>query len=267
MNKVRSVVSTALLAAVGFVGHKVWAQSTEAPAETPLFYSGTLEESGGLVDGKRDVQIKVLADKDAMAKELCTITDEKEVVVTRGRFRVQLRADCARAFRSNPTAWIKVTIGGAEMGTTQVGAVPYALNAIPSKAVMFFNLAECPVGWTRFGNAEGRTIVGANPGGSMAAMVGFPLSDLQSPKHAHGMQHTHQVAGTTNEGRWSWRQGGFSCCGAQGNGFVIDVRDQDEDWARSVYDMNFPSGPASVASTAEAEAYMPYVQLLPCQKD
>jgi hypothetical protein len=69
---------------------------------------------------------------------------------------------------------------------------------IPSGAVVFFDLVTCPTGWTAFTKANGRTVVGLNPGGTLQG--GYPttftsggLAD-QSPRtisevpaHAHGI--------------------------------------------------------------------------------
>jgi len=49
-------------------------------------------------------------------------------------------------------------------------------GAIPSGAVIFFNLASCPQGWRELTSARGRYIVGLPAGGTLGATVGTALS-------------------------------------------------------------------------------------------
>lgn len=60
----------------------------------------------------------------------------------------------------------------------------------PGGAVMFFDLAACPAGWTAYDAARGRTLVGLNNGGTLAGTAGTPLGDLED--RAVG-QHVHEV--------------------------------------------------------------------------
>lgn len=60
---------------------------------------------------------------------------------------------------------------------------------IPSGAVMFFNLAACPTGWSEVAGARGRYVVGLQPGGTLGGTVGSALSNLQN--RATG-SHTHR---------------------------------------------------------------------------
>ena len=78
-----------------------------------------------------------------------------------------------------------------------------AARAVPTGAVMFFNLPSCPVGWTTFAPATGRTLMGVN-GPGLGTGVGTPLVSGQFPTHAHrwsslatnGIWRTFDVAGT-----------------------------------------------------------------------
>jgi hypothetical protein len=91
--------------------------------------------------------------------------------------------------------------------------VPYALEAqhavsantaggtlatqiVPAGAVMAFDLAACPAGWTAYVPAQGRTIVGVNPTGTSDLSVrargasfgeeAHALSVQEMPSHNHG---------------------------------------------------------------------------------
>ncbi len=69
----------------------------------------------------------------------------------------------------------------------------------PSGAVMHFDLASCPTGWTELTSARGRYIVGLPVGGTRGAVVGTALSpqeDRPVGRHSHGVTdpgHTHQI--------------------------------------------------------------------------
>lgn len=65
-----------------------------------------------------------------------------------------------------------------------------ALADTPSGAVMFFDLAACPAGWTELTDARGRVLVGLPDGGSLGATVGTALSNQEN--RAVG-QHDHPV--------------------------------------------------------------------------
>jgi len=69
----------------------------------------------------------------------------------------------------------------------------------PSGAVMFFDLAECPDGWTELADARGRYLVGLPDGGVRGDTVGTTLSALENRavgQHDHIVDdpgHGHQV--------------------------------------------------------------------------
>ena len=71
----------------------------------------------------------------------------------------------------------------------------------PGGAVMFFDAAACPAGWTAFDAARGRTLVGLNNGGTRGGTAGTPLGDLEDRavgQHVHGITdpgHGHDVVG------------------------------------------------------------------------
>jgi hypothetical protein len=104
-------------------------------------------------------------------------------------------------------------------GTNGVDAVA------PPNAVMTFNRATCPNGWTEFTAAQGRYIVGLPTGGTLGGTDGTALSNLEdrpTGKHNHSVNdpgHSHaidanailfggnvtpsRVMGTTNQGAFT----------------------------------------------------------------
>lgn len=93
-----------------------------------------------------------------------------------------------------------------------IGSVPYAVRAayaddcgaVPAGAVMYFDLAACPTGWSPLDAARGRAIVGVPTGGTLGGTVGTALGDVENRTHTHAVDpasattssagaHTHTV--------------------------------------------------------------------------
>jgi hypothetical protein len=79
------------------------------------------------------------------------------------------------------TLWLCTVTGapGTWMAVTRQGP--------PAGAVMFFNLAACPAGWSEFAPAQGRTVVGTPVGGTTGGVVGVPLANLENRPHTHSL--------------------------------------------------------------------------------
>jgi len=124
-------------------------------------------------------------------------------------------------------ALVGVLIVMAMIGSSVIGAVsaiaasetangsfsvflPLILNAIgamaevPQGAVLSFNLASCPSGWSEVTDAQGRALVGLPSGGTLSGTVGSGLGDLEDRSHTHDVNpantsttsagnHTHIV--------------------------------------------------------------------------
>ncbi len=148
----RSPARRGLVAVAGFVlvlgvvlGYWSGRAAAEGvPAVDPLWFSGTLTDGGAPVDGARDVTIRMF-DADAGGAEVCT-TVAAGTAVTAGRFRIALGAACVAAVHANPELWVQVEVGGANLGRTKIGAVPYALESGSAGA------RPCPTGMVPVGD-------------------------------------------------------------------------------------------------------------------
>jgi len=181
-----------------------------------LTYTGTLEEANGTpAAGTKEVKIS-LFDAESGGVEKCTVTKAVSLVV--GRFSVLLPDNCTQASRETPNLWAEIVVDGASLGRTKIGTVPYAVEAeratqasgplrqqiVPPGAVMAFALEACPPGWSAFGDAAGRVIVGTGGGVALNAKIGsdsVALSPAQMPAHSHGVSdpgHVHAVPNTIN---------------------------------------------------------------------
>ena len=81
---------------------------------------------------------------------------------------------------------------GQAGATGQTGAPgqPGVDATSPAGAVMYFDLASCPTGWSDFDAGRGRYLVGVPAGGTPGATVGTALSNQENRPTG---QHTHSV--------------------------------------------------------------------------
>lgn len=130
-----------------------------------------------------------------------------------------------------------------------------AWSPIPTGAVMFFNLAACPGGWSELTAARGRYPVGMPTGGTLAGTAGTALTDLENRpagQHDHPINdpgHTHSYV---NNGIFQNYCGGNFCQTQYGSTQTTSAS---------------PTGITVSPNTAPAGTNAPYIQLLICQKD
>ncbi|MEM6994958.1 MAG: hypothetical protein AAF721_30880 [Myxococcota bacterium] len=78
-----------------------------------------------------------------------------------------------------------------------------SMDPTPAGAVVFFNLAACPTGWTEMTGMRGRMPLGLPNGGMLGATVGTDLEDqgtrsiTETPSHVHTVNPPNTA--TTNE--------------------------------------------------------------------
>lgn len=151
----------------------------------------------------------------------------------------------------------KLDVQGGDINTS--GKVKEGGNVlVPAGAVMFFDLASCPSGWTELTGARGRYLVGLPSGGLLAGTAGTALSNQENRStgvHGHGVSdagHTHSIGqypggtpGTTlmTTGYLDPRESAVYYTGTRTTGITID-------------------NSAGIAGTNA-----PYIQLLVCRKD
>lgn len=125
---------------------------------------------------------------------------------------------------------------------------------IPSGAVMYFNLAACPTGWTELLFARGRYLVGLPSGGTRGGTAGIALTNLENRPVG---QHNHQI---TDQGHAhnidTWDAGG---------GSGISRSDDKHIDTRGTHASTTGITINNAGTVAGTNA--PYLQLLACQKD
>jgi hypothetical protein len=130
----------------------------------------------------------------------------------------------------------------------------------PAGAVMYFDLASCPAGWSDFAAGRGRYLVGVQGGAMPGAAVGTALSNQENratgqhthgvidPGHVHAVGYdTEQLANTGNTIGGTRMQGG-SNSGSENS------------------DLAF-TGISIAAAGAVAGTNAPYLQLVACRKN
>ena len=130
-------------------------------------------------------------------------------------------------------------------------------SGTPSGAIMFFNLASCPSGWTELTAARGRYLVGLTSGGTLAGTAGTALTNLEN--RAVG-SHTHAV---TDPGHSHTFTGLSSVIGTYGpHSYSAYVNSYT-----SVTTDSATTGISIASSGSVAGTNAPYLQLLICQKN
>jgi hypothetical protein len=162
------------------------------PTSSPLSYSGTLTESGQLVNAPRQLTINLWSNPAPQAGEvaLCS-TNVASTPVINGRFRVVLDSSCTSAIHTQPDAYVEVVVGGStSLGRAKVGAVPYAIEAdhsvnathaihadSASSAASFAVANDMTVGgaatFNGATNVHGRAVFGKQSGLSTSAPIAY----------------------------------------------------------------------------------------------
>ena len=127
--------------------------------------------------------------------------------------------------------------------------------AIPPGAVMFFNLASCPNGWSELAAAKGRYVVALPSGGTVAATAGTPLTNQENRPAG---QHTHTITDPGHAHSYVNNAIFQSYCGSN--------------FCQTQYGAAQTTGSSTTGITVDtygtvAGTNAPYIQLLMCQKD
>jgi hypothetical protein len=147
------------------------ARAGGVPTTKALSYAGYLETAAGEpVNGNRSIGIAIY-DAQIEGQSVCGL-NEDTVPVTNGRFALALPDKCASAVAANPNLWVELTIAGTSLGRSQLGAVPYSLEA--SHASNSDAASQCEVAT----HAEDGVPIGTiAPFAGLAVPVGWFLCD------------------------------------------------------------------------------------------
>jgi hypothetical protein len=122
------MIPLATMAGGAVLGYAFHVRADGIPDSNPLYYTGTLTESGQLVSGQRAITVNVWSDGTTPGAPLCqTVASTAQVVG--GRFRIALSSSCKDAVNKDNNAWVEVIDGATSLGRAKIGAVPYAVEA------------------------------------------------------------------------------------------------------------------------------------------
>ena len=203
---------------------------------------------------------------------------------------------------ASPTNPLSVSGNANVTGTLTAGAFS-GVGAVPSGAVMFFNLSSCPSGWTALAAAQGRYLVGLPSGGALAGTDGTALSNLEDrpaghitdtvndpghshsindPGHSHSINdpgHSHVIYGDTQYGGGGGRTGegiptAVGNC-QSGNCIYVSGSAQTSTTGITINSattgISINSAKTGISVTNNSSSVVgtpaPYLQLLVCQKN
>lgn len=111
-------------------------------------------------------------------------------------------------------------------------------NQVPSGAIIYFNGATCPTGWSEVTAARGRAVVGM-PGsaGTLAGTVGTAFTDLEDRTHTHSVDIGAFNSATTGSHTHTTDIGSFTS-GSAGS--------HNHEWLRNVTTTFTSAGAATV---------------------
>lgn len=149
-------------------------------------------------------------------------------------------------------------MGVASTTSTLILSIQPPTDGIVAGAVMMFNLAACPAGWTEYTAARGRYLVGLVNAGTLAATVGTALTNTEN--RAVG-EHTHVATSVVTDA------GHTHTVGVSGGGNKAQTGSDFDTYASgtsgsSTTGVTVATTNANAGTVAGTNA--PYLQLLVC---
>jgi hypothetical protein len=163
-----------------------------APGAQTLTYAGLLQDlDGNAVKGRIAIDFR-LWDAREEGSEQCVVFNPRDNydLGANGRFSVQLPEECVAAVRSQRELWVELRIAGEPLPRTQLGAVPYAVEA--GRAVTADKASNADTA-DRAGGELAETI----------ASLQSQITALQTPKPRFLVQNTKSKVPAGNVIVWS----------------------------------------------------------------
>ena len=184
---------------------------------------------------------------------------------------------------------IKLTGGSPALGkvlTSDAGGTATWQDAgVPAGAVMYFNLAGCPTGWSELTAGRGRYAVGLPSGGTLAGTAGTALSNQENRptgQHLHTVNPPNQATTSGGSHNHDFYTANHDVNSAESQGYPVndyhtafrttDRRQRTENnttiqnAGSHTHDVDIPQFDSGNSGTV-AGTNAPYIQLLMCQKN
>ncbi|TRZ64715.1 MAG: hypothetical protein D4Q79_00995 [Spirochaetia bacterium] len=174
------------------------------------------------------------------------------------------------------TAGLLIAVGvmaftGPGANQPPAGSPTSSLGGVPSGAVMFFNLANCPSGWTEYTAARGRTVVGTPSGGTNTGTTGTALTDLANRTITDVPAHSHSVnppaTATDSQGAHTHSGGAAGGMDTSGSGSAPTVVTTTGSAGAHTHTVDIAAFNSASTGVASVDVTMPYIQLRACSKD
>jgi hypothetical protein len=173
------IAALALLLLVGWVRAQRLERATSAPGTTAaaaqvitssFSYQGVLQESGGLVDGSREMIFTLYTDETCTTQVGDALT--RTVPVNEGLFSVGLSFDAAHL--NGQSLWLETEVEGTAVGCQLLQTTPYALSLRPGAIISGPVDSEAQLLHVRSGaTSADEGVVGAQIG--RRTSVGYPV--------------------------------------------------------------------------------------------
>jgi hypothetical protein len=123
-----SITALVVAATAGYVVAR--AHAAGVPMTAPVMtYSGTLTDTTGApLPGSKNISIQLWDVATGGSTPLCVTPSAMETLIA-GAFQIVLPDPCVAAVHSHAEIWLEVSVDGAPLPRTKLGAVPYALEA------------------------------------------------------------------------------------------------------------------------------------------
>jgi hypothetical protein len=99
-----------------------------------MTYSGVLLDAAGKpLPSPQIIEVKLWPSGTPGTTALCTSSPKSTPIDSSGRFSIPIDP-CVATIKSTPDAWAEVIVGTSSLGTSKIGAVPYAVEAAHATA-------------------------------------------------------------------------------------------------------------------------------------
>ena len=240
-----------------------WTSPTQTPPNgnvaAPLNSGSTGQvKTGGLTVGSGSVTYGLLVPNGNVGIGTTTPTSklsvEGSVNVTGG---INLAGSLLLNGSAGTSGYVLKSQGAGTL--PQWASVSSVDGGVPAKAVMPFNLATCPTGWTEFTSGRGRYIVGKPLNGTLAQGAGTALTNLEN--RAVGA-HRHNI-NNQNGNLFRYAHTGGVDGGTSNLNDVAGTYGATTGYYLRTSDPLNSTGETNQVTGTNA----PYIQLTLCQKD
>jgi len=198
------------------------ARAAGIPASTAMTYSGTLTDASGVpLTGSKNLQVAFFKMATAMTGETpeCVVALPGQMLVG-GAFQATLPDTCTDAVHRLSDLWIEVSVDGAPLPRTKIGAVPYAVEvdrSCPVAGMLDSGAGYCIDAADRTESAYGSSIATCGGEGKMVcsfmqlctakvrnvgglSTANYRLADMMynSPDSHHYLGSNYAPGGTAN---------------------------------------------------------------------